>query len=178
MNNSNIIYEALLNYDYEKIFIDYLKNLNPEIEFENNPGELRNKIIFKDPLTKEIILKSEYEYIAFFHCEYKIWVWGWSVTSFDFKEITYIIELLKHALQLSKEYNYIKSLLTTSRAIINNLIQIDINLAIVGYYIYNSYIYPIEKKVGDKNIIYYIILLNKEAILKRSQENDEKNKQI
>ena len=72
----------------------------------------------------------------------KVWSWAWSQPGLTNSENYLAKEILLYALKLGSDLSYIKSILTTSRGVIKDITQIDINLAIGSSIIKQPYIYP------------------------------------
>lgn len=161
MNVSDIIGNALIEYDRAIPVIKYLiKNTDPSIT-KSKSDRVRSSIKFIDNKTNEIVIDTEVEILAIYYTKLKIWSWSWSIVGLINSQNYLAKEILLYALKLGTELSYIKSILTTSRGVIEDITQIDINLAIGASIIKIPYIYPIYYKLGDDLLIYYMILLNK-----------------
>uniref|UniRef100_A0A6C0LRI8 Uncharacterized protein n=1 Tax=viral metagenome TaxID=1070528 RepID=A0A6C0LRI8_9ZZZZ len=178
MNIPHIIGKALVDYDSAQSVIKYLlKNTNLS-GYKSNSDSVRTHFIFSDKEDKnKIILKTEVEILGIFYDKYNIWTWGWAHVG-GLKSETYLAkEILNYALKLGIEMSYIKTILTTSRGVVTDDIQLGINLALGCSIIKKPYIYPDSYPVGDYNIVYYFILLDNSE-LDKIKENIIKNKTI
>lgn len=178
MNVQHIISEALIEYDNAMTVIRYLlKNTRYE-GTKTNIDSQRTKFKFIDIRTGEVVLDTEVEILAVFYDKLSVWSWAWSLTGLTNAENYFSKEILLYALKIGSELSYIKSILTTSRGIIKDLTQVDINLAIGSSIIKQPYIYPYIYPIDNGNLIYYSILLNKTELdklhEKLSNESDYK----
>ena len=167
MNVPDIISKALIEYDSVKPIIRYLmKNTIPEIKFPTNAIE-RTKITFvTNSEPKKIILETEVELLAVYYDKYQLWAWAWSLSGLNNSTIYLSKKLLIYALDLGADLTYIKSILTTSRGVIKDNIQVDVNLALGSAFIKQPYIYPFITPLETHNLIYYFILLDQVALQK------------
>lgn len=161
MDIPHIISEALIEYDSAQPVVKYLQN-NAYIEGFKTTSDLeRSKWKFVDKETDEVLIETEVEYLAIFYDKLNVWSWAWSQTGLTNSENYLSKDILMYALKLESDLSYIKSILTTSRGVIKDPTQIDINLAIGASFIKQPYIYPFEYKIDNYNLIYYVVLLNK-----------------
>lgn len=168
MNINDIISQGLYELDSKKPLLEYLKrNSNIYVITKTEPN--RPSIEFIDMKTGEIIVSTEFERLSAYHNKYNIWVWAWSLPLLH-SENSLSIEILKHILQLDEEYTYIKTLFTTSRGIIDDPVQIDINLALSGLILKQPYVLKYTENMVD----WYIVLLNKEGLDKLENKLDLK----
>lgn len=175
MNVKHIISESLSEYDAASPIIRYLLN-QTYIEGNKTTTDFqRTKFKFIHNDTKEVILDTEVETLAVFYDKLNVWSWAWSQTGLTNAENYLAKEILLYALNLGSELSYIKSILTTSRGVIKDLTQLDINLAIGASIIKHPYIYPFIYSIQNNNLIYYFILLNKEQldVLNKKLSNGE-----
>lgn len=176
MNVQHIISEALIEYDTAKPVIRYLQK-NARFEGETSESDTtRTKFKFIDKMTNDVIVDTEVEILAIFYDKLNVWSWAWSQTGLRNAENYLSKEILLYALKLDPDLSYLKSLLTTSRGIIKDLTQIDINLALGSSIIKQPYIYPYIHRIEDNNLIYYIILLNKNVLNKLKTKISENDK--
>lgn len=170
MNVQHIISKALIEYDTAQPVIRYLvKNArNIKGNKTNNDFE-RTNFEFIDE-NGEVVLKTEVEILAVFYDKLNIWSWGWSQTGLTNAENYLSKEILLYALKLGSDLSYIKSILTTSRGVIKDITQIDINLAISSSIIKQPYIYPFIYPIENNLLVYYFILLNKTDLDKLAQQ--------
>lgn len=170
MDVSSIISNALIYYDSAKPVIRYLKKYTYYSGYKTTTDYERSTFTFRDNETKEIVLETEVEILAVYYDKYKIWSWAWSQTGLSNSENYLSKEILLYALGLRSELSYIKSILTTSRGIIGDTNQIDINLAVGSSVIKQPYIFPFIFPIDNNYLIYYFILLNKEELDKLNQK--------
>jgi len=104
------------------------------------------------------------ETLAVFYDKLNVWSWAWSHMGLTNAENYLSKEILIYALKLGSELTYLKSILTTSRGVVKDRVQVDINLALGASIIKHPYIYPYVYKIEDYHLIYYMILLNKDAL--------------
>lgn len=160
MDVQHIIQEALIEYDQTKPTMHYLLK-NMQIILEKNENDLQRDVIkFINKDTNKLEFTSDTEIIGLYYEKLKIWSWGWSLAGRKTSEYYLSKEILIYALSMGPELAYIKSLLTTSRGIINDPTQIDINLAISLSIIKKPYVLQYVYKVGNDNIIIYYIILD------------------
>ena len=161
MNVQDIIGKALIDYDTAQPVIKYLLQ-NAYYEGTKPSNELeRTRFTFIDKETNKVILDTEIETLAVYYDKLKVWSWAWSQTGLRNAENYLAKEILIYSLKLESGLSYIKSILTTSRGIIRDATQLDINLAIGSSIIKQPYIYPYYYKMDEGYLVYYIILLNK-----------------
>lgn len=181
MNLQHVISEALVEYDAARPVIRYLQKNTDFDGVKSTNDTVRTKFKFSDKNTNEVIVDTEVETLAIFYDKLDVWSWAWSQTGLTNAENELSKKILMYALKLDPDLSYLKSILTTSRGPIYDVTQIDINLAIASSIIKQPYIYPYIHRVEDQNLIYYIILLNKEELdklknkIKNSKESDEYN---
>lgn len=168
MNTPSIIRDALNEYDTAAEIIKPLYGLNYNIINTDNDYQ-RSRIIFKNKNT-ETVLDTEFEILAIFYEKFNIWSWAWSQPGLINSENYLSKEILRYSLNLGSDLTYIKSLLSTSRGIIYDKMQIDINLAISSSFIKQPYIYEFYNEIDGYGLSYYFILLNKEGIKKFYEE--------
>jgi hypothetical protein len=174
MNIENIIEKSLQEYDSVKYVIKYLmKNTDLEIiDMKKETERTIYKFLHKE--TGDVILETETELLAIYYDKFKIWCWAWSIAGLLNSRNFLSKEILIYALKLGMDMSYLKSIFTTSRGIINDATQIDINLALCASIIKQPYIYAHKIDVhtkhdtgsnSDTNYLYhYNILLNKEEL--------------
>jgi hypothetical protein len=166
MGTRDIIITALEDYDNHRSTINYLKtNASIRLDVTNRHSNNRRSVItFKDNFTGETIIETEYEFLGIYLDSYHIWNWAWSTTQIQKSEMNISIELLQYGLNLLDKHPFIRYLLTNSRYFIKDKSQLDIIIAICSYVTKNSYIYNFEYQTGNQKIIYYLILLDKDAM--------------
>jgi hypothetical protein len=175
MNVQDIISNALIQYDTVQPIVRHLKKNTYYGGEKTDNNWKRTVFTFTDKKTEEIILETEVELLAIYYDKYKIWSWAWAQADLLESENYLSKEILIYALKLGSELSYIKSILTTSRGVIKDVTQVDINLAIASSIIKQPYIYPFVYSIENYNLVYYFILLNKDGLDKIKNEI-EKNK--
>lgn len=169
MDIADIIQKALMNYDSSQPLINFLQKFKYKIKRTDNDFK-RTVMFFEDTESDKVILKTEIETLAIFYDKYKIWSWAWSQPDLLNSENFLAKQILMYSLNLESDMAYIKSILSTSRGIIKDPTQTDINLAISSSIIKKPYIYPFVHKINDTFIIYYLILINNDEIEKIRKE--------
>lgn len=160
MSVQHIISESLIEYDSAQTVIRYLQK-NTDIEgFKTSNDIERTKFKFIDN-DKKTIIDTEVEILAIYYDKLGVWSWSWAQTGIYNSENYLSKEILLYALKLGSDLAYIKSILTTSRGVMTDTTQIDINLAISSSIIKQPYIYPFVYEINNSKLIYYFILLNK-----------------
>lgn len=160
MNIQHIVTKALVEYDTAQPIIRYLKK-NTYIEGVKSGADTERTIFrFFEIDTKKQIIETEVEILAIFYDKFSVWSWAWSHTGLTNAENYLSKEILLYALKLGSDLSYLKSLLTTSRGVVKDHIQLDINLAVGSSIIKQPYIYPFEYRIADHKLVYYFILLN------------------
>lgn len=174
MNVPDIISKALIEYDMAKPVIRYLIKYTYLEGFKTTNDWQRSKFKFIDKQTEEVIIDTEIEILAVYYDKFKVYSWAWSQTGLTNSENYLAKEILLYALKLESDLSYIKSILTTSRGVIKDVTQVDINLAIGSSIIKQPYIYPFVYQIENNNLVYYFILLNKTELDKLSEKIKEK----
>jgi len=171
MSVQNIISQALENYDKSIAVINYLLN-ETFLKIDKNDSQQRTVFKFYNKKTKNLLFESEVEIIAIYYDKLHIWSWAWSQTGLKNAENFLSKEILLYSLKLEDDMSYIKNLLCSSRGIINDITQIDINLAIGSDIIKKHYIYPLIHNIDNSNLIYYYILINTDKLNKLSIDDN------
>lgn len=162
MDVQHILKDALTEYDKTSDVISYLlKNKYKGYAPNNNLD--RTTIEFIDENDKTI-LKTEIEILGIYYSKFKIWSWAWAQPGLINSQNYLSKQILLHSLNFEPNLSYIKTILTTSRGIINDPYAIDINIAIASSIIKQPYIYPAISNIGKYQLIYYLILLNKKDL--------------
>lgn len=166
MDIRHIISNALVEYDSARSVIKFL--MSDEVALEGIMKHLeteRNIFKFYDRESDELILETEVEVLAVFYDKFNIWTWAWAHIGLTNSENYLAKEILMYAVKLGIDASYLKSILVTSKGIINDTTQIDINLALGTSIVKCPYIYPfVVYTSGEYNLIYYMILLNNEGL--------------
>ena len=177
MDSRDIIKYALKKYDETYRVIEYLKN-NTKYSNTHAPTGKRSVLKFYDSETEKLVLTTEYEFYGVYFNKYKLWAWAWALPDSTIPSIYLVKELLIYGVTADKRLYQLKSILTTSKGIINDITQLDINLAVGSYIIKQPYIYPHIKTVENADLINYVILLNTEDLDKLDKELAQKEKSI
>ena len=141
----NLIKKALDIYDFQcEMYEDYIIN---------SDGNFTSK-----------------EVLGYYDNENKIWIWGWLLPDTTVETIPLCNNLLNYGLNIDpslglSEHYFIKALLLNSRILVNDIIQLEINLAICAYILKDSikFIFPQKKYLDDNNkkyITYYYLVKN------------------
>lgn len=175
MNYQDRIVNALIEYDSAEPVIKYLKDQVHDGQ-RAECDKIRPYLVFRDKKTNEEILKTEFELLAMYYTNKKLWSWAWYQPTLYNSENYLAKQILIYSLGMESELSFIKILLTTPRSIIKDSIQVDINLAISSSIIKEPYIYPMQHNQGDQLVIQYLILLNKEELVKLGDRLDSQGK--
>lgn len=170
MSTHDIIAKALIYYDSKQPFIRYLKRRAAYTVNKTSSDMKRSWISFQDRKTGETVVETEMEILGIYYSKHKVWSWAWSHPGLYNSENYLAKEILRYSLDLGPELAYIKSVLTTSRGIVKDSVQLDINLAIGTSVIKQPYIYPYVWPVGDHVLVYYLVLLNQKSLDKFFEE--------
>ena len=160
MSAQDRIKKSLIDYDSAAPVIKYLLKNTTHVIKQTTSDYERSVSKFYDKITNELVIESENEIIAIYYSKHQIWCWAWAHVGFINSENFLAKEILLYSLDMDPNLSYIKSLLTTSRGIIDDRTQIDINLAISSSLIKHPYIFPYYHKIGDYTLAYYFVLLN------------------
>jgi hypothetical protein len=156
---SQTIKLALEKYDNICVnYHDYIINNNVFIE-------TKDKIIFNFDNRKETF---DYELLGYFDNQNLIWIYSWVLPNIDLETTKISRELLEYGLKLEPDSNtdehfMIKSLLLNSRIQIDELIQLEINLALYTSLLRDKikFIYPYSVSLDELNknflTFYYLI---------------------
>lgn len=153
-----LVKKALLNYDIKnEKFKDILKT--------------KEYIYKKDSATLEfnnLSKKFKFNILGIFDYSKKIWIWSWLVPSYSYNHILYAKKLLDYGIKINPEkvdveFLFIKTQLVNSRFLLDDILQLDIHLAIISYLLKDNFdfVYPVTKQMtkekDDKLIVYYIL---------------------
>lgn len=174
MDIQYIITNALVEYDSAKPVIKYLQKFTKYEGYKTTVDTERSTFKFIDIKTDEIVIDTEVEILAIYYDKYDVWTWSWSLTGLTNSDNYLAKEILIYALKLGSDMSYLKSILTTSRGVIKDKIQIDINLALGASIIKQPYIYPFIYTINDDKLIYYFVLLNKKDLDELSKKITKK----
>lgn len=164
MNIQHIIAEALTEYDMTKPTIKYLLENTYQTGIKTTVDIKRSVFKFHDKHTDEIILETEVEFLGIFYDKFNVWSWAWAHIGLTNAENFLSKEILLYALKLTTDMSYLKSIITTSRGVIKDRTQVDINIALGASIIKQPYIYPWIYEIEGYSLTYYVILLNKEKL--------------
>lgn len=160
MNVPHMLKESLIELDRAKPVIKYLqKNAKLTLESFDNDYQ-RRKFFFRDK-NNRLILETEIEILAIYYKKLKVWCWAWSQPTLKNSQNYLSKEILLYGLKLEPSLSYIKSILTVSRGVIKDEIQIDINLAIASSIIKQPYVYTYTFPVEDSSLVFYVVMLNR-----------------
>jgi len=179
----NIIKNALEHYDNNRDkYDDFLKQIKYTRLDKTYTKDIERPIIhFYDKDKKEIFM-SRYEEIGVYSGSSKIWAWSWAIPDAT-KNVTYLArKILNYGLDIEREGDLVDNLflrteLITSRFRIDNIIQLDIHVAISSYITkmpmiipcvisddlettYDKYMYPDDISVTLPNNIMFIFILD------------------
>lgn len=185
MNVHHFIRNSLVELDETKGVIRYLLENTYAKTTRTDRDTARTVFRFHDSGSDEFILETDVEILAVYYDKYGLWTWAWSMIGLYKSEYLLSRDALVYALGLGIDLAYIKAILTTSRGIISDTTQIDINLAIASAVTKKHYIYPYIITVDNNYLIYYFTLINVaelDALKKRlsevkSKEYDETHDQ-
>lgn len=127
------------NEKYSKFF-DKVKYYRMLLAAESNELD-HNVIIFYDK-DKIEFFRSRFEMLGHYNGTIKMWAWGWTISDKK-NEIIMAKKLLNYALDLGKEFSFLKSELVTSRFRISSEIQLDIHASIASYISKNPLIFKL-----------------------------------
>lgn len=160
MNSAYVVTRFLEEYDMTRSTIRYLLQNTYQQSVPSKHDMDRRILKFYHIKTDELVLETETEIMAVYYTRYGVWTWAWSIIGLLDAEYFLSREILLYALKLDVDLAYIKRILTTSRGVIKNDTQIDINLAVSAGITKKPYIFPIVTKVEGYYLIYYMILID------------------
>ena len=157
---NEIIKKALDYFDMKTYKYNYLiSNQNIKV------NTIDNLITFK---LEEDNIKYNYELLGYYDNMTGIWIWGWVLSYLNHKDISLCKFLLEYGLKLepettTQEHLMIKGILVNSRIKIDEIVQLDINLAIYSYIVRDNFkfIYPRRKYLDDSKksyITFYLLI--------------------
>jgi hypothetical protein len=152
---SHTVKKALENFDAQNIKYDKFI-FNQNVKFD----ELSNEITWffdEDDSSKTF----NYEHIGYFDNQVNIWLWSWLLSDLKMDVTSLSRELLQYGLILepgtnSYEHFMIKALLVNSRIQIDELIQLEVNLAIYASLVRDKikFIYPRKRYIDNTKTKY------------------------
>ena len=139
------------------------KNLinNQDVKFD----ELNSTITFFIDDTSKIY---NYELLGYYDNQNGVWIWGWVLSDFNYKDTPQCKYLLDYGLKLEPksatiEQTMIKGILVNSRIKIEEQTQLDVNLALYSYLIKDriKFIYGRKRyldKTSDNYVTFYYLI--------------------
>ena len=128
---------------------------NQDVKFD----ELNSTITF---FIDDVSKIYNYELLGYYDNQNGIWIWGWVLSDFNYKDTPQCKYLLDYGLKLEPksatiEQTMIKGILVNSRIKIEEQTQLDVNLAIYSYLIKDriKFIYG-RKRYIDKTSDHYV----------------------
>jgi len=176
MNKNNIVTNSLsyLDKNHEK-YEHLLKDITHISYSDITDKDMERRTIYFYNKEGKLIFNSKFEFIGQY--SNNIWTWAWSIPKLS-KNATYLSrKILEYGLDLSAEDDiFLKNELVTSRFIIRNKVQLDINTAIAAYITKNPLIFKFsssqvhleeDKKIkididNTNNDVFYLFILDKE----------------
>lgn len=154
--------KALEHYDNQK-WDNRIYNYNQDVKFD----EASSTITFFNKDTNKIF---DYELLGYYDNQNYIWIWGWVLGDFNYRDTPQCKYLLEYGLKLESstttlEQHMIKGILVNSRIKIEEQAQLDVNLAIYSYIIKDriKFIYERRRyidKTSDKYVTFYYLIKN------------------
>jgi hypothetical protein len=150
-----LVDKALLNYDKQN-----KKNKNILLSKKYLNDIKKNELFFS-----ELNKTFTYNILGIFDNIKKIWIWGWLSPNYYTNEIQYTKKLLDYGIKISpdetdikQEKLYLKSQFTNSRFLLNDIIQLELHLALSSYLLKDNFdfIYPVKKYLDNKDKENYI----------------------
>ena len=141
---NDVVVRALEFYDKNKEKYDKFLSKVKYLSFRSD-GD-KKYISFLDK-NKEKIIESRYELLGDYYNDIKTWIWGWSQPGNKKSLIKTSKMLFDYGINIDYNKNkFLKTLLVTSRFLINTLVQLEINIAIASYlskypFVFNFYQY-------------------------------------
>jgi len=152
---SDTVKKALEHYDSQNWDYRTLNQIQ-DVKFDELESSLT---FFLDNDKKEI---RQYELLGYYDNQNNVWIWGWVLSDFNYKDTPLCKYLLDYGLKLepksaTMEQTMIKGILVNSRIKIEEKVQLDINLAIYSYLIKDriKFIYG-RKRYLDKSLDKYV----------------------
>lgn len=157
---TDTVKKALNHYDNQNW--NNKKNINnQDVKFD----ELNSTITF---FIDESYKIYNYELLGYYDNQNSIWIWGWVLSDFNYKDTPQCKYLLDYGLKLEPksatiEQTMIKGILVNSRIKIEEHVQLDINLALYSYLIKDriKFIYGRKRfidKISDNYVTFYYII--------------------
>ncbi len=158
---SETVKKALEHYDNQNWNYRYLVGIQ-DVKFDEVESSVT---FFLDEGTQET---KHYELLGYYDNQNQVWIWGWVLSDFNYKDTPQCKYLLDYGLKLEPrsatlEQSMIKGILVNSRIKIEEQVQLDINLAIYSYLIKDriKFIYARKRyldKNSDKYVTFYYLI--------------------
>lgn len=158
---SDTVKKALEHFDNQN-WNNRLLNQNQNVKFD----ELSSSVTFIEE--NEGYKTYQYELLGYYDNQASVWIWGWVLSDFNYKDTPHCKYLLDYGLKLEPksatlEQSMIKSILVNSRIKIEEQSQLEINLAIYSYLIKDriKFIYGRRRyldKSSDKYVTFYYLI--------------------
>lgn len=170
----NILAKAMEHYDdqrkkYQKLTkkINFIRLILKTSDIE------RSEIAFYDKDQKEMF-KSKFEFVGSYFKNEKMWIWAWGIYYYSKNESYLSRKILNYGLDIQvaqqktlnknliKDYQdvFLKFELVTPRFVINNIVQLDIHIALCSYISRVPFIIPLPvslaKNINPENIHKYV----------------------
>jgi hypothetical protein len=106
-----------------------------------------------------LITGYKYEIIGAHYVKNNAWVWAWAIPLLN-KNVTNISrKILNYGLELDGSDNeLLKIELITSRFFVEDVMQVDLYIALSAYLSKNSTVYPYRPEMLSPDIVWYLIL--------------------
>jgi len=148
---------------YDKKILEYADLIKiTDVKYESN----KNEITFITQDKKEHYFS--FETLGYFDNTEHIWIWSWLLQELKSDQTKIARDLLNYGLKLEPEtlsidHHFFKALLVNSRISIDEMVQLDINLAIFGYLMKDKFkfIYPKKTYLDDKKtkfVTFYLLI--------------------
>ena len=119
---SKIIQNAIKYYDSKDENIDSILKKQNSFEIIESSNDYDFPIIIIYDKDRNIILKSEFQFIAEYYHYYNVWVWAWSVPDLHKSEITLSRNILNYGINVTQDdilsdplNKFLKTIFTNSR---------------------------------------------------------------
>lgn len=157
---SETIKKALDHYDNQNWNYRHFVDIQ-DVKFD----EINSTVTFFNDQTVDTF---NYELLGYYDNQNGIWIWGWVLSDFNYKDTPQCKYLLDYGLKLEPksatlEQTMIKGILVNSRIKIEEFVQLDINLSIYSYLIKDriKFIYGRKRyldKTTDKYVTFYYLI--------------------
>jgi hypothetical protein len=158
---NQFIKKALEYYDNKILeYVDFIKL--QDVKYKLDTNEITFTIQDKKPYY------FSFETLGYFDNTEHIWIWSWLLQELKSDQTKIARDLLNYGLKLepetlSTDHHFFKALLVNSRVSIDEMVQLDINIAIFGYLMKDKFkfIYPRKVYLDDtksKFITFYLLI--------------------